>query len=142
MENKVAYPTFIAEADSAFLVYVPDMDIYTEGNSMFDAICMARDAIGLKAVDYEDDGKVLPEASSYEEAIKKAKEDADIFDYSTGTLTLIDVDTAAYRNKMLNRSVKKNCTIPYWMSVEAEKAGLNFSKVLQEALRIKLNANA
>ena len=40
-----------------FLVYVPDMNIYTEGTSFVDAIEMARDAIGLKGIDIEDDGK-------------------------------------------------------------------------------------
>ena len=30
--------------------------------------------------------------------------------------------------------MKKNCTIPYWLNVEAEKAGVNYSKILQEAL--------
>ena len=33
-----------------------------------------------------------------------------------------------------NKAVKKNCTIPYWMSVEADKAGINYSRVLQDAI--------
>ena len=39
-----------------FLVYVPDMEIYTEGKDFADAIEMARDAIVLKGIDLEDDG--------------------------------------------------------------------------------------
>ena len=35
---------------------------------------------------------------------------------------------------MRNRAVKKNCTIPYWLNEKAEAMGLNFSKVLQNAL--------
>ena len=63
---KCAYPTFIVETKQGdFLVYVPDMDIYTEGQSMADAIEMARDAIGLKGIDLEDDKKNLPEASNF-----------------------------------------------------------------------------
>lgn len=49
-------------------------------------------------------------------------------------VTLVDVDFAEYRKKVDNKAVKKNCTIPYWLNVEAEKAGINYSKVLQEAL--------
>ena len=60
--------------------------------------------------------------------INKAKEDTEIFDYTKGMLTLVDVDFTAYRKKVYNRAVKKNCTIPYWMSVEAEKEGISFSK--------------
>ena len=54
---KRVYPTFIIEDGQAFLVYVPDMGIYTEGKSMAEAIKMARDAIGLKGIDLEDDQK-------------------------------------------------------------------------------------
>ena len=131
---KVVYPVFIAEHKNDYLVYVPDMDIYTEGKNLADAIEMARDAIGLKGIDLEDDKKELPTPSSHEDAMKKAKENADVFDYSKGILTLVDVDFAEYRKRVDNRAVKKNCTIPYWLSVEAEKVGINYSRILQEAL--------
>lgn len=107
---KSVYPVFIAQCDKDFLVFVPDWDIYTEGKSMLDAIEMARDAIGLKGIDYEDDGKEIPEASTYEAVIQKAKEDTEIFDYTQGILTMVDVDFAEYRRKHDNRMVKKNCT--------------------------------
>ena len=84
---KCAYPTFIVETKQGdYLVYVPDMDLYTEGKSMADAIEMARDAIGLKGIDLEDDKKILPEASSYTDAIRKAQEDTEDIDFSSGTL--------------------------------------------------------
>jgi len=136
---KSVYPVFIAQCDQDFLVFIPDWDIYTEGKSMLDAIAMARDAIGLKGIDYEDDGKEMPQVSSYEAAIQKAKEDTEIFDYTQGILTMVDVDFAEYRRKHDNRMVKKNCTIPYYLNVEAEKMGINFSKLLQEALLQKIS---
>lgn len=138
---KGVYPVFIAECEKDYLVYVPDMDIYTEGNSLSNAMEMARDAIGLKGIDLEDDGKELPAASSYAEAIVKAKQEADEdFDYSSGMLTMIDVDFVEYRKRHDNRMVKKNCTIPYYLNAEAEKEGINFSRVLQEALILRLSA--
>lgn len=136
---KGVYPTFIAKCDADFLVYVPDWDIYTEGSSFLDAIEMARDAIGLKGIDYEDDGKDMPLASDYDTATVKAKADVEIFDYSKGILTMVDVDFAEYRKKHDNRMVKKNCTIPYYLNAIAEKEGINFSRVLQEALMEKLH---
>ena len=128
---KSAYPVFIAEHNNDFLVFVPDFEIYTEGKSMTDAMEMARDAIGLKGIDYQDDGKELPEASNYNEAMA-------IFDYSQGIITMVDIDFSEYRKRHNNRMVKKNCTIPYYLNVEAEKEGINFSKLLQEALQKKL----
>ena len=134
-----AYPVFIAPKDNVYLVFVPDMEIYTEGKTIADSIEMARDAIGLKGIDYEDDGKEVPAPSNYDSVIIKAQENKEIFDYSKGILTLVDVDFQEYRRRIRNRSVKKNCTIPYWMSEQAEKVGINFSKVLQEALSEKLS---
>ena len=129
------YFTFIKQSGEDFLVYVPDMEVYTEGHSLFDAIAMARDAVGLKGVTMEDDGQDLPSASDKDAAIAKAKAEADAdFDFSDGILTLVDVDFTAYRNQLRNRAVKKNCTIPYWLNKKAEEMGINFSKVLQEAL--------
>ena len=140
MTERRAYPAFIKENAGEYLVYVPDMEIYTEGESFENAIEAARDAIGLKGIDFEDDHKELPKMSLPEEALKKAQKDADDdFDYSDGIMTYVDVDLTAYRNRMKNRAVKKNCTIPYWLSEAAEKAGVNYSKVLQEALMQKLN---
>ena len=136
------YFTFIKKSGEDYLVYVPDMEVYTEGRSVFDAIAMARDAIGLKGVEMEDDGIALPDTSDKEAAIAKAKAEADAdFDFSDGLLTLVDIDFTAYRNKLRNKAVKKNCTIPYWLNKKAEEMDINFSKVLQEALIVKINGN-
>lgn len=138
---KQAYPTFIAEYERDFLVYVPDLDIYTEGKSMADAIEMARDAIGLKGIDFEDDGKDFPVPSTADAAVRKAKENIEVFDYSTGTLTYVDIDFSVYRKRMDNKTVRRNVTLPNWLNMEAEKAHINVSRVLQEALMAKLNVS-
>ena len=131
---KQVYPAFIAEYKNEYLVYVPDMNIYTEGKTMADAIEMARDAIGLKGIDFEDDEKAIPTPSSNDVAIAITKANNDIFDYSTGILTLVDVNFTEYRRRMDNKSVRRNVTLPNWLNVEAEKAQINVSRVLQEAL--------
>lgn len=139
---KEVYPAFIAKEKDCFLVYVPDFDIYTEGDSFADAVEMARDAIGLKGISYEDDGVALPGSSTYEDATAKAKADTDIYDYSKGILTMVDIDFSAYRRKMDTKMVRRNVTIPNWLDYEARRASLNVSKVLQEALMSKLGVQA
>ena len=131
---KQVYPAFITDYKEDYLVYVPDLDIYTEGKTMADAIEMARDAIGLKGIDYKDDTKTLPSPSSREKALAMAKANTDIFDYSTGILTLVDVNFTEYRRRMDNKAVRRNVTLPNWLNTEAEKAQINVSRVLQEAL--------
>lgn len=136
---KEAYPVFIKQQGQDFLVYVPDWDIYTEGKNFTDAIAMARDAIGLKGMDYQENHNRLPAVSTPENAIRLAAAEAsEDFSFADGTLTFVDVDFIAYRNKLRNRSVKKNCTIPYWLNEKAEQMGINFSQALQEALMARV----
>lgn len=66
---------------------------------MLDAIEMAGDAMGLGRIDYEDDGKEMPKASNYEAVFQKVKGDTQIFDYTQGILTMVEVDFAEYRRK-------------------------------------------
>ena len=123
MKVREVYPIIISEEKDGYYVFIPDFEISTQGENVADAIMMARDAIGLMGIDFQDDGKEIPIPNS---ATFKL-EDNDI-------VTLVDVDFAEYRKRVDNRAVKKNCTIPYWLSIEAEKAGINYSRVLQDAL--------
>lgn len=131
---KQVYPTFIAQSGDDYLIYVPDMEINTEAKSFADAIEMARDAIGLKGISLEDDKLEFPPISTPEEAINKAKEDTEIFDYSTGILTYVDVDFSEYRKQIDMKTVRRNVALPSWLNYAADKAGINVSRVLQEAL--------
>lgn len=74
---KQVYPTFIVNtndgSEHSFLVCVPDMEIYTEGDTFADAIEMARDAIRLMGISMEDDKEELPVPSNQTEAIRKVR---------------------------------------------------------------------
>jgi len=119
-----AYPVVISKTeDNSYYASIPDFDIATQGKDIADAIYMARDAIGITGIDMEDDGKELPKPNTVQYATDKE----DI-------VTLVDVDFSDYRSRLENKAVKTNCTIPYRLKTEAEKAGINFSKVLQDAL--------
>ena len=140
---RMAYPVFIAKNNLDYLVFIPDFHIFTEGKSAADAIFMARDAICLTAIERKSEGEDIPAPSSFEEArtLTELYADDTEFKYSSGISTLVDVDFDDYRKKLENRSVKKNCTIPYWLSVEADKAGINYSRMLQDALKERLKVN-
>lgn len=123
MAKKGAYPVVLKRTDDGYYVDIPDFDSGTQGKSIADAMEMARDVIGLLGIDLEDDNKELPEPHSKE--FETEKDDI---------VTLVDIDFSEYRRKVDNRAIKKNCTIPYWLSVEADKAGINYSRLLQEAI--------
>lgn len=126
---KNTYPIVLTKENLGFTVYIPDFDINTQGDCLTEAIEMARDAIGLMGIDMEDDKKNIPNPSAIE-TIKVA--DGEL-------LSLVDVDFAEYRRKNDIKFVRKNCTIPNWLCIEAEKANINFSALLQKALRNELN---
>ena len=128
---KNAYPIVMTQGKEFIVVFVPDFNINTQGKDVPDAIEMARDAIGLMGIDMQDDGEALPEASSIASAQAEAP--------SGAIVSLVDVDFAEYRRKNDMRVVKKNCTIPSWLNFEAERAGVNFSAVLQAALKSELH---
>ncbi len=58
-----------------------------------------------------------------------------------GMFSLADVDFTEYRRRTDNKTVRRNVTIPSWLNQEAEKAHVNVSRVLQEALMAKLNVS-
>ena len=133
---KNVYPAFFTITDTIILVEVPDLEILTEGKDMKNAIEMARDAIELKCVSLENDKKEIPlpsEISSLDVNNGTFAEDG------TTVISLVDIDSEEYRRKIDTKAVRKNVTIPSWLNYEAEHAGINISRVLQEALMEVLN---
>ena len=54
-------------------------------------------------------------------------------------VSLVSCDTLEYRQFFDNRAVKKTLTIPSWLNTMSEKQGLNFSAILQNALKQELH---
>ena len=126
---KNAYPIIIEPNDDFFVVFVPDFNINTQGTSIADSMEMARDAIGMCGCYMQDNNQSIPAPSNIED-VKAEK----------GTIvTMVDVNFQEYRKKQDLRAVRKNLTIPSWLNEEAESAGLNFSAVLQNALKRELH---
>lgn len=126
---KGAYPVIISRDVEFYVSYVPDFQINSQGKDLAEVIEMTRDAIGLVGIDMEDDSKTIPEPSDI----------STVFVSGTDLLTLVDVDFGEYRRRNELRTVKKNCTLPSWLCYEAEKADINFSQVLQNALKQALH---
>ncbi len=126
---KNSYPIILTPDEVGYTVYIPDFDINTEGDTLTEAIEMARDAIGLVGIDMEDDGKKIPSATNLNKV-----------NVPDGSFTsLVDIDFKQYRKQNDVRTVRKNCTIPSWLNDEAIKAGLNFSALLQSAIKAELH---
>lgn len=136
--NKRVYPIFIKQDKRGYLVYIPDFDKYTQGKDFYDAIYMARDLIGVVGLDMDK----LPSESNMKDAIKIAKNKGDDKELgikiSDGIVTFVDIDFEGYRKRLEKKAVRKNISLPSWLNEKAEREGINFSRVLQEALLDKL----
>ena len=128
---KYVYPSiFTEEAEGGFSVRFPDLPgALTCGDDINEAMEMAEDCLALMLYDYEVDEKKIPEPSDIN-SIKCSKGEF---------ASMIQCDTLVYRQLNNNRSVNKTLTIPEWLNVEAQRKGINFSQVLQEALKDKLH---
>ena len=100
---------------------------YTCGDDLEDAIEMAEDALALALYRYEKENKEIPAPSEKHDLGKN-----DFINY-------IRCDTEEYHRIHSNKAVKKTLSIPEWLNERAMAAGLNFSQVLQEGLKEKLN---
>lgn len=97
----------------------------TYGDSIPNAYFMAQDAMGL----YLDELVNFPNPTLDISNIKLEKNQF---------ITFISIDMDEYRKKYNNKSIKKTLTIPVWLNTLSEKNNINFSQVLQEALKEKL----
>lgn len=129
---KNSYPIVLMPDKIGYVVYVPDFNINTEGDTLTEAIEMARDAIGLIGIELEDRKEQLPSPTAINEVQKE--NDGDI-------VTLVDVDFAEYRRQNDMRPVRRSVTLPSWLNEAAKKSGINISEVLQKALKDELGVN-
>ena len=136
---KTAYPVIFTQTHAkknTILIEVPDFEIFTEGYGMVNAIEMARDAIGLSGITMEDMGKEIPVPTQVQDIIMAT---AEFKDAGQSMISMVDIDLVVYRRRLDTKSVRRNVTLPRWLNQEAERAGINVSKVLQEALMSVLN---
>lgn len=128
---KAVYPVLFTETKDAILIEVPDLGILTEGKDINDAMEMARDAIGITGISLEDNKEEIPIPSNLED-IKIP--DGTFAEEGRTIVSLVDIDFLEYRRKVDTKTVRRNVALPSWLNYEAEHAGINVSRVLQEAL--------
>lgn len=130
--NRYFYPAvFTYEEGQEISVFFPDLDVATSGENEDDALLSARELLGVVLSGLEEDGEVIPKASSLRDVVVEENE----------KVVLIDVFMPSYRMANVNRSVNRTVTLPAWLNAAALEVNLNFSQVLQEALKEKLAIN-
>lgn len=123
------YPAIFTKMNDDGNYYIIDFidlkNCITEGETIKEAYYMAQDAMGL----FLDELVKFPEPTLDFSNIE-LKENQFI--------SFVSIDMDYYRKKYNNKSVKKTLSIPSWLDTIAEKENINFSQLLQEAIKNKL----
>lgn len=127
---KYIFPAIFTKGSDFYVVNFPDIEgCFTQGKSLPEAFEMAEDVLPLMLCEYEDRKKEIPAPSD----LKTIETD------DGAIVSLVACDTVAYRKLYDNRAVKKTVTIPAWLNTLAEREDINFSAVLQKALKKELH---
>ncbi|AHN22690.1 type II toxin-antitoxin system HicB family antitoxin [Lysinibacillus varians] len=115
--------------ENGFTVTFPDLPgCITEGSDMDEAVYMAKDVLVGFLYGMEEDGEQIPTPSNPSN-----------IDLPKGAfISIIEVRTDYIRDEIENKAVKKTLTIPKWLNDAAEKENINFSQLLQFAIKERL----
>ncbi|MBE6012066.1 MAG: type II toxin-antitoxin system HicB family antitoxin [Lachnospiraceae bacterium] len=127
---KYVYPVILTPApEGGYTANFPDLqNCFTEGDNLAEALEMAKDVLALTLTALEDDKKDIPKPSEHSK-LNVSKDNI---------VSLVSADTTEYRKMYDNKAVKKTLTIPSWLNTIAEANDINFSAVLQTALKKEL----
>jgi len=123
------YPAvFTYEEGQEIAVTFPDLDAATSGENDDDALLSARELLGCVMFGREEDGEAIPEPTPLNAVSLETNERA----------VLVDVYMPAVRLAQNNRSVNRTVTLPAWLNAAALERNINFSQVLQDALKTQM----
>lgn len=127
--SKYVYPAVFHrnDDDGSYTVTFKDLPgCITEGHDLADAMYMAQDALEMWLWYTEDHKEAIPAPTM---GLKVTAPDFVNFIYA---------DTSEYRKKNDSRAVKKTLSIPAWLNAAALEKNINFSQVLQDALKERI----
>lgn len=126
------YPAvFTYEKGKEIAVDFPDLKAATSGVDDKDAYLSARELIGLVLAGMEEDEADIPDPTPL----------SDIPLQDNERVVLIDVYMPSVRMANQNRAVNRTVTLPAWLNAAALERNINFSQLLQEALKKQLHLN-
>lgn len=129
-KDSYVFPALFDYDEDGISISFPDLPgCLSCADSDDEALYMAKDALRCWLLTAEEYGDDIPAPSSLK----------DVITLSGQKSVLVEVCLAPYREAYKNRSVKKTLTIPAWLNDVAEKEKINFSFVLQNALKEQLN---
>ncbi|MGL5592940.1 MAG: type II toxin-antitoxin system HicB family antitoxin [Cetobacterium sp.] len=132
--NELTYPVVLTYEDNLIYVGIPDLEIdyYTAyAETLDEAVKIAKELITLEIMDLEDEKKVIPLASKLDLIKEKLEDNQEII--------LINLWLPYEKSLVKVEYKKKTLSIPVWLDMLASQKNLNFSQILQKALKKELD---
>ena len=127
--DRYFYPAvFSYEERQEISVVFPDLGVATSGTNDADALISARELLGCVLFGLEEDNTQIPSPTRLIDVRLEANERA----------VLIDVFMPSVRRAQVNRSVNRTVTLPAWLNAAAQERNINFSQLLQDALKAEI----
>lgn len=135
-----AYPACFFKESDGYSVIFPDLNyLATCGATLDEALAMAVDCLAGYLYWLKQDGETPPPPSAVQ-SISPAAIAAELeLEQSDAFVNIVTVDVDEYAKKHFEKSVKKTLTIPAWLNSAALEQNINFSQVLQDALKARLH---
>lgn len=125
MKEKYIYPCVVYEEDGIYYADFRDFNgCFTDGESLEELIINAKDVLEGTLFTLLKNNLEIPEPTMKKIELKENE-----------FLVYVDVWLTPIIDKIKNQTVKKTLTIPKWLNDEAEKRSVNFSSLLQTALK-------
>lgn len=132
MKDKYIYPAIFDYADDGISIEFPDLPgCISCADTDEEALLMAEEVLGLWMENLEEQKGNIPKPSNLK--------DIEILDNQKTVLITVWMPTI--RKAINNKAIKKTLSIPQWLDLMAREKDLNFSYVLQEALKKELRIN-
>lgn len=124
--DKYAFPFVLLQKEDKIVGDFPDLPgCIACGDTEEELLKNAKEAMALHLFGMEEEGYEIPEPSK----ITDLKLEPGQY------IVKIEARMAPFRDKMRNKAVNKTVTIPRWLDDIAQENDVNFSHVLQKALK-------
>lgn len=126
MKNMYAYPAFFYFDEDGISIEFPDLPgCLPCAHSQEEAFRNAKEALGLHLYGMEQDHEAIPDPTPVSQLCPD----------EGGVIVMVDVFMPAVRDRLNNRSVNRTVTLPAWLNAAALERNINFSQLLQDALK-------
>ncbi|MDC7291039.1 type II toxin-antitoxin system HicB family antitoxin [Blautia schinkii] len=137
-----AYPACFFKEKDSYSVIFPDLNyLSTCGETLHEALEMAVECLAGYLYTCKREGEEVSEPSEIDKIDIKALRNELEIEASQAFINIVTVDVIEYAKSHFERSVKKTLSIPEWLNTAAMEKNINFSQVLQEALKERLHVS-